>query len=69
MIGHTIVRVLTALCLFSDVTAWPKRQTLSIEDIQKQALANTYKILDGTLTDGIPRSAGCNRDTVSVRKE
>ena len=69
MFGNTILGILTALCLFSVVTALPKRQTLSIEDIQTQALANAYKVLDGTLSDGMTRAAGCSKGTVSVRKE
>ncbi|KAJ4292570.1 hypothetical protein N0V90_009233 [Kalmusia sp. IMI 367209] len=71
MAGIAVVNVLTALCLFSSASAWPftKRQTLSIDDIQKQALANAYKVLDGSLSDGMTRPATCNKNTVSVRKE
>lgn len=71
MAGHAVVSLLSALCLFSSATAFPfsKRQTLSIEDIQKQALANAYKVLDGSLADGMTRPSTCNKNTVSVRKE
>ena len=72
MAGGTIVNALVAsLCLFSGASAWPftTRQTLSIDDIQKQALANAQKVLDGSLSDGLTRSAGCTKDTVAVRKE
>jgi len=71
MAGHALVSLLMALCLFSGASAFPsfKRQTLSIDDIQKQALANAYKVLDGTLSDGMTRPSTCNKNTVSVRKE
>jgi tyrosinase len=72
MAGNAVITAITAsLCLFSGASAWPfsKRQTLSIADIQKQALANAYKVLDGTLADGLTRGTGCNKDTVGVRKE
>ncbi|KAK7186377.1 Di-copper centre-containing protein [Paraphaeosphaeria sporulosa] len=71
MAGHTVISLLTALCLFSGSSAFPfsKRQTLSTDDIQKQALANAYKVLDGTLADGMTRPSTCNKNTVSVRKE
>lgn len=73
MAGNVLVKLLTALCLCSAATAFPfsKRQTLSIDDIQKQALANAYKVLDGTLSDGMQgkRPSTCNKNTVSVRKE
>ncbi|KAF2017739.1 Di-copper centre-containing protein [Aaosphaeria arxii CBS 175.79] len=71
MAGVAVVNALVAsLCLFSGASAWPfgKRQTLSIEDIQKQALANAYKVLDGTISDGMTRS-GCTKANVAVRKE
>jgi tyrosinase len=71
MAGHAVVKLLAALCLFSGATAFPfeKRQTLSIGEIQTQALANAYKVLDGTLADGMVRAGTCSRDTVQVRKE
>ncbi|KAF2189202.1 Di-copper centre-containing protein [Zopfia rhizophila CBS 207.26] len=73
MAGNAVVQAIVAsLCLFSgSTTAWPfsKRQTLTTEDIQKQALANAYKVLDGTLKDGMTRSNTCTKDNIAVRKE
>ena len=73
MTGNTIVHALVAsLCLFSGASAWPftKRQTATtLDDVQKLALANAYKVLDGTLSDGMDRPSTCNKDTVAVRKE
>jgi tyrosinase len=68
----TIVKaVVAALCL-TGVSAWPfsKRQTLTLAAVQKQALDNALKVLDGTLSDGLTnRPSTCNRKTVGVRKE
>lgn len=72
MAGNAVITAITAsLCFFSRASAWPfsKRQALSTDDIQKQALANAYKVLDGTLADGLTRSTNCNKDTVRLRKE
>ena len=72
MAGNLVVNALVAsLCLFSGASAWPasKRQTLSIDDIQKQALANAQKVLEGTLDDGLKRGEGCTKATVATRKE
>ncbi|KAF2713594.1 Di-copper centre-containing protein [Pleomassaria siparia CBS 279.74] len=75
MAGTAVIKALVAsLCLFSGASAWPstssKRQTLGADDIQKQALANAYKVLDGTLSDGSTnRKTTCNKTTVSIRKE
>jgi len=72
MVGNAVITAFTAsLCLFSGASAWPfsRRQALSIADIQKQALANANKVLDGTLADGLTRGTGCNKNTVAVRKE
>ncbi|KAH7138557.1 hypothetical protein B0J11DRAFT_19132 [Dendryphion nanum] len=72
MVGITVINAaLASLCLFSGASAWPfeKRQTVTIEEIQKQALANSYKVLEGTLADGLTRSTGCTKDTVAIRKE
>ena len=73
MAGTTVIKVLVAsLFLFSGASAWPstKRQTLTTDQIQTQALANAYKVLDGTLSDGLTnRQATCNKNTVSIRKE
>ena len=69
--GAAIINALVAsLCFSSGVSAWPfsKRQSLSTDDIQKQALANAYKVLDGTLSDGMTRS-GCTKANVQIRKE
>ena len=72
MAGLTIVKaVVAALCL-TGASAWPssKRQTLTLDGVQKQALANAYKVLDGTLSDGLTtRPKTCNKNTVVVRKE
>lgn len=72
MAGKTVITAVTAsLSLFSGASAWPfsKRQSLSLEDIQKQALANANKVLAGTLDDGMKRGTNCNSNTVAVRKE
>ena len=73
MAGYTVVNALVAsLCLFSGASAWPstKRQAApTLDDVQKLALANAYKVLDGTLSDGMSRPTTCNKDTVAVRKE
>ena len=72
MAGNTVLNALVAsLCIFSGASAWPfeKRQTLTIDTITTQTLANARKVLDGTLSDGLTRGAGCNKDTVAIRKE
>lgn len=73
MAGNTIVHaILASLCLFSGASAWPssKRQALTLADIQKQALANSYKVLEGTLSDGLTRTASaCTKANVAVRRE
>ncbi|KAF2476018.1 Di-copper centre-containing protein [Lindgomyces ingoldianus] len=75
MAWNAVFKIFVAsLCLFSgSSTAFPfsKRQTtsLDIDTIQKQALANAYKVLDGTLSDGMTRGAGCTKSTVAIRKE
>ncbi|KAF1998609.1 Di-copper centre-containing protein [Amniculicola lignicola CBS 123094] len=74
MAGGTVLNALVAaLCLFSSPSAavpfFSKRQTLTTETIQAQALANAQKVLAGTLSDGLTRGAGCNKDTVAIRKE
>jgi tyrosinase len=72
MAGITVINaVLAALC-FTSAYAWPfaKRQTLTLATVQKQALDNAYKVLDGTLSDGLTnRPSTCNKNTVAVRKE
>jgi tyrosinase len=72
MAGKTLVKaVLAALC-FTGASAWPfsKRQTLTLAGAQKQALQNAYKVLEGTLSDGLTnRQSTCNKDRVAVRKE
>lgn len=71
MAGRLVTHAITALCLVSGTAAWPfdTRQSLSIEDIQTQALANAYKVLDGTLSDGLTRDSKCTKANVAVRKE
>jgi tyrosinase len=73
MAGKLIANAfLASLCLFSCTSAWPfeKRQTaLTLEKVQEQALTNAYKVLDGTLSDGLTRSSTCNKNNVAVRKE
>lgn len=71
MAGKSVIQaVLAALC-FTGTFAWPsvKRQTLTLETVQKQALDNALKVLDGTLSDGLTRPSTCNKNTVAVRKE
>jgi tyrosinase len=72
MAGLTVFNaVLAALCI-TGTSAWPslKRQTLTLQSVQQQALENAYKVLNGTLDDGLTnRVATCNKDTVAVRKE
>jgi tyrosinase len=63
--------VLAALCL-TGASAWPfsRRQSLTLQDVQKQALENAFKVLDGTLSDGLTnRPSTCNKNTVAIRKE
>jgi tyrosinase len=71
MAGHAVISLFTALCLLTDATAslFSKRQTLAIGDIQTQALANAYKVLEGTLSDGMVRVGTCTKNTVELRKE
>jgi hypothetical protein len=72
MVGKSVINAFVAsLCLFSAASAGPlsRRQTLSIDDIQKQALANAQKVLDGSLSDGLTRSANCTKSNVAIRKE
>ncbi|RYN16947.1 hypothetical protein AA0112_g12291 [Alternaria arborescens] len=73
MAGTAVVKALVAsLLLGSGASSSPlvKRQTtLTLDGVQEQALANAYKVLDGTLSDGLNRSTSCNKDTVAVRKE
>jgi tyrosinase len=72
MAGSTVVKaVVAALCL-TGASAWPfsTRQTLTLATVQKQALDNAFKVLDGTLSDGLTnRPSTCNKKTVAVRKE
>jgi tyrosinase len=68
----TVVNVVLAALCFTGVGAWPysKRQALSLADVQRQALDNTFKVLEGTISDGLTnRPSTCNKDTVAVRKE
>jgi tyrosinase len=62
--------VVASLCLVPGVSAWPfsKRQTLTLADVQKQATANAYAVLEGTLSDGMTRTT-CTKENVAVRKE
>ncbi|KAF1851600.1 Di-copper centre-containing protein [Cucurbitaria berberidis CBS 394.84] len=73
MAGNMVVNaVLASLCLFSGASAWPfttRQTTLTLDKVQEQALANAYKVLDGTLSDGLTRPSTCNKNTVAVRKE
>jgi tyrosinase len=72
MAGRAVLAAVTvSLGLFSETNAWPfaKRQSLTTDDIQKQALENAYKVLDGTLDDGMTRKEGCTKETVGIRKE
>jgi tyrosinase len=73
MAGTAVVKALVAsLSLFSSASASPftrRQDTLTLDGVQKQALTNAYKVLDGTLSDGLKRPAACNKDTVAVRKE
>ena len=75
MAGNAVVNAFVAsLCLFSGASsAWPfsKREAAdpTLADVQTQALANAYAVLDGTLSDGLSRPSTCNKDTVAVRKE
>jgi tyrosinase len=72
MAGTKVVNtVLAALC-FTGASVWlfSKRQTFTLQDMQKQALNNAYRVLDGILSDGLTnRSSTCNKNTVSVRKK
>jgi tyrosinase len=72
MVGLTVINaVLAALCV-TGTSAWPfsTRQTLTLHNVQQQALDNAYKVLDKTLDDGLTnRVSTCNKNTVAVRKE
>jgi tyrosinase len=72
MAGTMLSKALVvALCL-TGASAWPfsKSQTLTLQVVQKQALENAFKVLDGTLSDGLTnRPSTCNKNTVAVRKE
>jgi tyrosinase len=71
--GNKIIHAFVAsLCLFLGASAWlfSRRQAaLSLDDVQKLALAKAYKVLDGTLFDCLSRPSTCSKDTVTVRKE
>jgi tyrosinase len=72
MAGTTVINVLLAALCFTGTSAWPfsKRQTLTLQGVQKQALDNAFKVLDGTLSDGLTnRPSTCNKNTVAIRKE
>jgi tyrosinase len=73
MAGAAVFKVLVAsVLLFSSASASPfakNQTTLTLDDVQKQALANSYKVLDGTLSNGLNGSSSCNKYTVAVRKE
>lgn len=74
MVGKAMINALVAsLCLYSGASAWPfstRQTTLTLETVQTQALANAYKVLNGTLSDGLTtRPSTCNKNTVAVRKE
>jgi tyrosinase len=72
MTATTVVNTVLAALYFTGVSAWPfsKRQALTLQHVQKQALDNTFKVLSGTLNDGLTnRPSTCNHNTVAVRKE
>jgi tyrosinase len=74
MAGTIVLKAIVAALCFTGASAWPfsisKRQTLTLATVQKQALDNALKVLDGTLSDGLTnRVATCNKNTVAVRKE
>lgn len=72
MAGRTFAKAIVAVLYFTGASASPfsRRQTLDLASLNKQAIANAYKVLDGTLSDGLTnRPATCNKNTVAVRKE
>jgi hypothetical protein len=72
MAGTSVIHAVVAALCFTGASAWPfsRRQALSLQDVQKQALENAYKVLDGTLSDGLTnRPKTCTKETVSIRKE
>lgn len=75
MAGTMIVRAFLALLyIYSGVvSARPstkRHTTLTLDKLQQHALTNAYKVLNGTLSDGLTtRPSTCNENTVAVRKE
>ena len=74
MAGALILKALVAvlcltLCAFASPFDKIREATTRLTDIQQQALENAYKVLGGTLSDGMNRASACNRETVAVRKE
>lgn len=73
--GKTLLQAITAsLGLFTlfpaSVVAAPlvERQTLTADQIASQALANAYKVLNGTLSDGMTHTK-CTKDSLQIRRE
>ena len=69
MVRNILLNALVAsLRLFSRSSA---QNATTLEDIQNQALTNAYRVLDGTLSDGLSRSPNtqCTKSTVAIRKE
>ena len=72
MVRNILAKALVALLPLSSRTlANPAHTETTLEDIQNQALTNAYRVLDGTLSDGLSRSpnTNCNKSTIAIRKE
>ena len=72
MVRNILAKALVALlCLSSRTSANLAQTATTLDDIQNQALTNAYRVLDGTLSDGLSRSPNthCNTSTVAIRKE
>jgi len=64
-----LTKLTLSLLLFTGVSvATPLSKRGPDDDLAATALANVYKLLDGTLSDGSSHTA-CTRDNLIVRKE
>ncbi|KAE8833967.1 hypothetical protein HRS9122_08047 [Pyrenophora teres f. teres] len=72
MVGNIFSKALVvSLRLFSRTPISSPETVTTLEDIQNHALTNAYKVLDGTLSDGLTRSpnTSCTKATLAIRKE
>ncbi|KAF1914270.1 hypothetical protein BDU57DRAFT_578059 [Ampelomyces quisqualis] len=72
MTRTTVIYAIVAALCFTGASAWPfsRRQAVTLQDVQQQALDNAYKILNGTLSDGLTnQQKTCTKETVAIRRE